>query len=652
MCGIAGIVTNGSRGLLPTDAELRSMIAELAHRGPDGSTTRIDGRVGFAHARLSIIDIEGGTQPIHNERRTVWVVFNGEIFNYLELRKDLERQGHRFYTESDTEVIVHLYEEHGDRFVDYLNGQFAIAVHDLDRRRLLLVRDRVGIRPLFYVKTDDRLVFASEIKALFALPGVRREIAAQSLGETFSLWTVTAPATSFTGVFQLAPGTMMTIDLDRDRIEPRTSSYWQWDFPLEPLPPRSEDDLAEELRSLLVDAVRLQLRADVPVGAYLSGGLDSSAIVAMISRHANNRLRTFSMTFDDPEFDEQSFQDEVAQHFGTEHTRLKITRDDIASELARTVWHVEAPIVRSAATPLLLLSRHVREAGFKVVLTGEGADEVFAGYDLFKEAAVRRFIARGSPGGPRARLLQRLYPYLANSPVRGRMAEQYFVGQPEQPSSLMFAHDSRIRTSRRALMYLRPHVREQLGGYETPGGLVDRLPSGFDRWHPLQRDQYVEAVTLMSGYLLSAQGDRVSMANSIEGRVPFLDHRVIEFANRLPPRMKLRTLKEKFLLKRAMLGYLPERIVRRTKQPYRAPDVAAFFRAGKPLPWVADILSADNLSRSPLFEPGPVAALLRKCAAGRAIGFGDNIAFMGILSTTLLHEQFVRRSAPVDGLAA
>ena len=619
------------------------MIRAVQHRGPDGLSVRVDGRVGLAHARLSIIDLEGGWQPIHNEDQTVWIVFNGEIFNYVELRRDLERQGHRFYTHSDTEVIVHLYEEHGDDFVRHLNGQFALALHDARRRRLVVARDRVGIRPVFYTAINGRFAVASEVKALFMLPEVPRRLDTGALGEIFTWWSALPPHTAFEGVLQLPPGHLLVLDLDSARSAPKISCYWDWRFPEAIVGPRSEAECADELHELLVDAVRLQLRADVPVGAYLSGGLDSSIITAIIKRYTDTPLRTFSLTFEDAEFDESAHQQAMVDHLGTEHTSIRARRSDIASAFPRTIWHAETPIVRTAPTPLMLLSGHVRASGYTVVLTGEGADEVFGGYDLFKEAKIRRFMARVPGSKYRATILQRLYPYLKNSPSSGRAFTQGFFSEGlDQIHEPWFAHMPRMTTTRRILQFFRPEIREQLSVANPYEALRATLPAEIDRWVPMGRDQYVEAHTLMSGYLLCSQGDRVAMASSIEGRFPFLDHRVIEFANRLPPTYKLKGLVEKYLLKRAFAGELPASITRRTKQPYRAPDSASFFERGEPVEYVADLMSAGPVEAAGLFDARAVGKLFDKARAGRTIGFGDNMAFVGVLSAMLLHDRFVR----------
>ena len=643
MCGIAGILS-GDGSAPASRAELAAMISQLHHRGPDGSGMLCQDQIGLAHARLSIIDLAGGQQPIHNEDQSVWIVFNGEIFNYIELRAELELAGHHFYTHTDTEVIVHLYEQHGLDFVQHLNGQFAIALWDARARRLVLARDRTGIRPLFYTSVGGRLLFASEVKALFAVPGVSRRLDPLALAETFTFWAPLAPRSVFEGVHSLPPGHLMVVEDGNERIE----RYWDWSFPDHPVTStRSAADLADELRELLIDAVRLQLRADVPVGAYLSGGLDSSVITSLIHHFTDVPLRTFSLTFEDDEFDESPHQKQLVDYLGTQHSQVRCTRADIAAALPRALWHAESPILRTAPTPLMLLSGLVREQGYKVVLTGEGADEVFGGYDIFKEARVRRFMARLPQSRMRPQLLKRLYPYLKHSPAAsGAFAQRFFSEGIEHIDDPYFAHIPRWTTTGRMAQFFSPQLREAVAGWDPYRAIEATLPKGIRGWPPLGRDQYVEAHTLMSGYLLCSQGDRMAMANSIEGRFPFLDHRVIEFANRLPPRYKLMGLTEKYLLKRSMTGLLPESVRTRSKQPYRSPDSQSFFNDGKPVEYVAELLSERRVGEAGYFDPQAVRKLVEKCRSGRAIGFGDNMAFVGILSTMWIDEIFVRGSAP------
>ncbi|HYM87202.1 MAG TPA: asparagine synthase (glutamine-hydrolyzing) [Pseudoxanthomonas sp.] len=641
MCGIAGFhgpdVNAGNARPL-----LERMIGTLAHRGPDGYGFHVEPGVGLAHARLSIIDLATGDQPIHDESRKVWTVFNGEIFNYVELRTALQAQGHRFYTQSDTEVIVHLYRRYGDRFVEHLNGQFAIALWDSERQRLVLARDRAGIRPLFHTRRHGRTWFASEVKALLAVLPECAALNPLGLVQTLTYWSATDPDTVYAGVQSLPPGCMLCIENDGSETLKR---YWDWTFPAaEETSParetRTVDEAVAELRELLVDAVRLQLRADVPVGAYLSGGLDSSGLVALIRGFTDTPVRTFSVAFEDGEFDESAHQSAMVRHLGTEHSMLRCSRRDIGEAFPRLVRHAETPVLRTAPVPLMLLADSVRTHGYKVVLTGEGADEVFGGYDIFKEAKVRRFWAKDRASRLRPRLLERLYGYLENSPVRNPAFAQSFFGQGMQHIDRpIFAHAPRWATSQRALAFLSPELLASVGPWDPLDAYERTLPAEIMSWSPLARDQYVEAKSLLAGYLLSSQGDRVAMASSIEGRFPYLDHRVIEFANRLPPSFKIRGLTEKYLLRRALADLLPADIVNRTKQPYRAPDSQSFFFDGKPLDYVAELMGADRIRAAGYFDAAAVGRLFEKCRAGRATGFADNQAFVGVLSTMLLHDE-------------
>jgi asparagine synthase (glutamine-hydrolysing) len=648
MCGIAGCLELGTCAE-PDAQDLLPVIDALSHRGPDSTGVFHEGPVGLAHSRLSIIDLAGGQQPIANEDGTVQVVFNGEIFNYLELRAELLARGHRFRTLSDTEVIVHLYEERQENFVDALNGQFAIAIWDARRRALVLARDRVGIRPIFWTKVGSRFWFASEIKALMRVPGTRRRLTARGLAEVLTFWSPAEETAWFEGMKPLAPGSVMTVKAG-DTAEPRAVRYWDWPFVAEPdLDPRPIEQCAEELEALLIDAVRLQMRADVPVGAYLSGGLDSSLVTALARRHTDTEINTFSIGFDDPELDESEYQDIMARTLGTRHARVRCTARDIALAFPRAIWHAEVPLVRTAPTPLMLLSRLVRDNGLKVVLTGEGSDEVFAGYDIFKEARVRRFWARRPGSTLRPKILARLYPYLATSPTSvPAFARGFFSQGLDKIDSPLFSHLPRWATTRRAWRFFSAGLRDALADFDPQQHIEASLPAAAASWPPLARDQYLEAHTLLSTYLLSSQGDRMAMASSVEARFPYLDHRVVELAARLPPSFKLFGLREKYILKRAFSQQVPETIRRRPKQPYRAPDSRAFFEEGRPLGYVAELLSPSSLADAGYFDPVSTGLLVAKCARGEAVGFADNQAFVAILSTMLVHHMFVRNLGPLE----
>lgn len=636
MCGIAGIYNLGA-GAVATEAELEAMIAQLHLRGPDGTGFLLRPSIGLAHARLSIIDLEGGRQPIRNEDGTVWTVFNGEIFNFIELRADLERQGHRFYTHSDTEVIVHLYEEYGDDFVQHLNGQFAIALWDESRQRLLLVRDRVGILPLYYSERGGRLLFGSEIKALLPVLGESPRLNPEALDQLMTFWAPVSPQTLFDGVFEVPPGQMLLAE----RGELRRRTYWDWQYPADG--DYSTDDvdaLAEELRTLLIDATRLRLRSDVPVGAYLSGGLDSSVLVSLIHHYGGVPLRTFSIGFEDAGLDEGSYQRQMIEHVGADHSFIHCRYGDVAEHFPNTIWRAEAPVLRTAPVPMSLLSGLVRQQGYKVVLTGEGSDEVLGGYDIFKEAKIRQFWARQPESRLRPLLLQRLYPYLKLNERQGQLYLQSFFGVGlEAPDRPYFSHLPRWTSTAKVKEFFSDGLRGRLSA-DPLERMVASLPAAIRTWHPFNRAQYIEAKSLMAGYLLASQGDRMLMANSIEGRFPFLDHRVIEFAARLHPRLKMKGLNEKYLLKRAMGRYLPPAITQRHKQPYRAPDIASFF-GGRTPDYVEAMLSEDTIRRYGYFDASRVALLLRKIRAGRAIGNKDNMALVGMLSTQLWHHLFI-----------
>ena len=640
MCGIAG-----QARIHPNAAPFPSaapMLAALHHRGPDGQGSYQDELVQLGHTRLSIIDLEGGAQPLANEDGTVWVSFNGEIFNFIELRQSLEAAGHRFASHSDTEVLVHAYEEYGDAFLDRLNGQFCFALWDKRRRRLLLVRDRVGILPLYYCRCGDRLLFASEIKALLPLRDASPALDPLALDQLFTFWAPASPNTLFAGIKEVPPGHLLVLE----QGELRESTYWDWTFPDQGQEwTGSASALADELRALLTDATRLRLRADVPVGAYLSGGLDSSALVALIRRVSGVQLTTFSLGFEDAALDEGGYQQQLVNHLGVAHHRTLCTRDDIARDFYDCIRATEMPLLRTAPVPMRRLSALVRSRGHKVVLTGEGADEVLGGYDLFKEAKIRAFWARQPDSAWRSLLLKRLYPWLDLSSRQGLAYLRNFYGVGlDQADHPFFAHLPRWQTTAQCKQFFAPELQARLRE-RAEDALAAGMPAAIHRWHPFQRSQYVEAKTLMAGYLLSAQGDRMLMANAVEGRFPFLDHRVIAFANRLPPRLKMAGLNEKYLLKLAMKDLLPAAILQRPKQPYRAPDIPSFFQ-GQPPAYVDDLLSETLLRRYGYFDPAKVALLVKKARQGRAIAFRDNMALLGILSTQIWHQIFIEGFHP------
>jgi asparagine synthase (glutamine-hydrolysing) len=638
MCGIAGILSQNSEPVDP--GLLDRMIGTIGHRGPDEQGRYVASPIGLAHARLSIIDVAGGQQPMHSRDKTLSVTFNGEIFNYLELREALEQKGHRFATRSDTEVILHLYDEKGEDCVKDFNGQWAFALWDSRRRRLFLSRDRIGVRPLFYSFVDGHLIFASEIKALLAHPGIRRELDLKALDQIFTFWAPLAPRTIFKNIHTLPPGHSLSVDASGHRVY----RYWQPDFTTSP-ELVDEKKCAERLLELLVDATRLRLRSDVPVGAYLSGGLDSTVVTTLIKRFTDNPLRTFSVTFDDAEFDESRYQDEVVTFLQADHARVRCSAGDIARVFPDVIWHTEQPILRTAPAPLYLLSRLVRESGYKVVLTGEGADEMLGGYDIFKEAKIRQFWAARPDSRVRPLLLKRLYPYLKNVQSQSDAYLKAFFRIGNDASGCFFSHLPRWQLTARLKLLFSEDVRSQLADLDAYEELKQSLPPDFARWDGFSRAQYLETAVLLPGYILSSQGDRMAMAHAVEGRFPFLDHRVVEFAASLPARMKMKVLNEKYLLKRATGHLIPESVRKRSKQPYRAPDAKCFVepdRTGKWPDYVEDLLSPSRLRETGIFNPAAVGQLVAKARAGNATGIKDNMGLVGVLSTELVNHRFIK----------
>ena len=651
MCGIAGMFER-KRTRSVVEADMRQMLAALRHRGPDEFGILLDREIGLGNARLSIIDLGGGSQPIANEDETLWIVFNGEVFNYIELRADLEKLGHRFRTSSDTEVILHMFEEYGPQCLNKLNGQFAIAIWDKNKRQLFLGRDRLGVRPLFYTHTTDgALVFASEIKSILSTKRVNAEIDPAIVEQVFTYWSPLSPNTVFRGIKELPPGHFLIADNQSVQVE----RYWKNEFPMDAdglntNGTRRVEEVIEEFRALLIDACRIRLRADVPVGSYLSGGLDSSTIASVVRRHTTNKLVTFSIAFSDQKFDESEFQMEMAAHLGTEHHVVRATHSEIADVFPQVVWHTEVPLMRTAPAPMFMLSKLVRDTGYKVVLTGEGADEFLAGYDIFKEAKVRRFWAQQPGSKLRPQLFKSLYPDIGLSQSNASYLAAFFGEGLMDVNSPVYSHAIRWRNNRRTRRFLDDRVTANSSSSGVDE-VAATLPPEFKRWSPLARAQFLEISVFLSQYLLSSQGDRMGMAHSIEGRFPFLDYRMVEFCNRLDPRLKMRCLTEKWLLKEAAQPWLPDIIRRRPKRPYRAPIHRSFFNEKTPA-YVREVLSPENIKAAGLFKSGSIEQLIRKIDAGGVIGETDDMALAGIISTQLVHEQFVKNFPSIPSLSS
>jgi asparagine synthase (glutamine-hydrolysing) len=636
MCGICGIVRRDGP---PDLALLRRMMSRLGHRGPDGNGFYRDQRAALGHTRLAIIDASGGAQPLCNEDGTVWVTFNGEIFNYVELGAELRHRGHIFRTASDTEVIVHAWEEWGEECFARFNGQWAVALWDRQAERLVLSRDRLGVRPLFFMCGSAGLLFASEVKSLFADPSVRRTFDPSGLHQTFTYWSPVAPRTVFRDIEQLEPGYYAILDRDGFRKVP----YWRITFPergCEPIQDTQEN--ARALRDRIVEATRLRfLRSDVPVGAYLSGGLDSSVTATVIARYTGAPLHTFSLRFSDGEFDEGQYQKKMSAVLGTQHQDIMVSPSDIAAVFPEVIWHAETPILRAAPAPLFLLSKLVRDSGYKVVVTGEGADEVLAGYDLFREAQVRLFWSRDPRSAKRTRAAELLYPWMTRSPGLMPAFARSFFGRHLDPGDPALSHRPRWDSTSVIRGMLSQDMQDRMGRADAED-VVAAMPPASKSWDPLSRAQWLEMTTLLAGYILASQGDRMLMANSVEGRFPFLDRDVVDFANTLPARHKLFGLEEKYLLKRAFADLVPDDIIHRPKQPYRAPDATSFFTPDRPA-WFDEVMAERAIAAAGVFEPSLVAGLLAKCrrTGGENMSNTDNMRVLAVVSTQLTHECFI-----------
>lgn len=597
MCGIAGMAFRDPAR--PSDpATLRRMADILRHRGPDGDGFHVAPGIGLAFRRLAIIDLATGEQPIANEDGTVVAVCNGEIYNHVELRARLAAAGHRFRTASDVETIVHLYEDQGDRFVDHLRGMFAIALWDAPRRRLLLARDRFGIKPLYYAATDEALVFGSEQKAILASGAVTPEPDLQGMRQLLTHGRTVTPRTMVRGIGKLAPGCMLAWSCGRMT----TSRYWDVTFPArDAYETRPDREWAEGLREKLAESVRLHLRSDVPVGAWLSGGIDSSSVAALMASTVADPVKTFTMRTEDPAFDElhgkRALDDFPA--FRLDGHRVLCGPEDFEL-LPAAIWHTEGQVLATISTGQLRVARASAEH-VKVVMCGEGADELLGGYSWYPTLpfleplfmlprAARQWIARLSP-------VRRRWPGAAGT-IAGPRAMDF-----ERYSNSI----SHLATQSAATRLFSAEVLDALNR-DAPSPDAAPPPPGFDAWHPFARMQYFDIRhRLGDGVVLTL--DAATMAHSVEARVPFLDHELAAFCASIPPRVKLRRLREKYVLRRAMERVLPREIAWRRKSPMRAPYDP--WRGRDLPPFARDELSDVRLREAGYFDPAKVAAALR-----------------------------------------
>jgi asparagine synthase (glutamine-hydrolysing) len=623
MCGICGIY---NRDGAPVDGVLLDrMSATLAHRGPDGDGAYLSERVGLGHRRLSIIDVDGGTQPISNEDGSLHLVFNGEIYNFIELREDLEKRGHLFKTRSDTEVILHGYEEWSFECVNRFNGIFAFALWDSKSERLFLARDHLGVKPLYYVDLGKRILFASEIKALLADRACPREVDLNALGQLFSLRYVASPGTLFSGIRKLPPAHFMIVS--SQGIE--TRRYWHWKPQIRT--EIDENSLVETYQELLKDAVRLQMRSDVPVGLYLSSGIDSGVLLALMQQHSASSVHTFTIGFEEGErTNETDDAREMAERFGADHTEMMVTPEDYQKYYERYLWDIEEPVGNETAAAFyfvsLLASRKV-----KVALTGQGADEPWAGYPRHKGARLSEFYSRL----PRF-VTDRLVAGPVGALAKNEQLKRGAISLGERDVLTRFVKVYSFYDSSMKARLFKPWVREQIStnGIEAKQALK-RLQSDVAPLDPLTQMLYIDTRANLPDDLLMV-ADKTSMANSVEARVPFLDYRLVEFIETLPPRLKLRLLQGKYLHKKALEKWLPKRVVYRKKKGFENP-IDAWLR-DRMRHYVGDCLLSDKSAVNRYFNRSYVRELVSQHEAGKQ-NYLRHIYLL--ISFELWHGQFI-----------
>jgi len=596
MCGIAGIVSLCDKPVRLED--VRSMCNAMIHRGPNDEGFHIAPGVGLGMRRLSIIDLEGGHQPVHNEDGTVTVVFNGEIYNFGSLRQTLESQGHTFRTHSDTEVIVHLYEEHGESCVEKMRGMFAFALWDQRQRKLMIGRDRLGKKPLFYTVAGDRLVFGSELKVVLQVPEVERRINWESLRHYLGTQSTPLDESILADIHKLPPAHILTATPWRGiEVKP------YWDLRFEPDYTKTEDEWIERLRNLLEESVRLRMISDVPLGAFLSGGVDSSSVVAMMSRISSRPVKTFSIGFEEREFNELEYARNVARQFGTEHHEL-VLEPDVLGFIDNFAWYLDEPFGDSSAIPTYMVSRLAAES-VTVVLSGDGGDELFAGYDRYViENRERRYELIPRPVRNIAAAVGDVMPegmkgrnFLRHLRYEGvdRYLDSGVLFKPVQLASL-----------------LQPDAFRQVQPFSAAD--IRRVLAQRGSRHWLSTLQYLDTKLYLPNDILT-KVDRMSMAHSIEARVPLLDHHFVEFAATIPPELKFRGNTTKYIFKKAMEGILPNDILYRTKRGFAVP-LSRWFR-GQLNDFVRDLLLDSTSRQRGIFNPAYVERLLELNARGR-----------------------------------
>ncbi|MFH9089269.1 asparagine synthase (glutamine-hydrolyzing) [Streptomyces sp. NPDC017673] len=629
MCGIAGFLSpRTSAGAAPD--VITSMLGLIRHRGPDEAGYYLDDGCAMGTVRLAVVDIAEGAQPMADPAERYWICFNGELYNHRELRAELERLGRVFRTRSDTEVVLQAWAQWGPACLPRFNGAFALAVRDAVTDELVLARDRFGKRPLFYTECGGDFLFASEMKAFHAFPGFRFALDPAQLLSIYAAWTPLPDGTPFAGIRQLPPGSLLTVRDGRQLLE--TYEELRLDVPLFA---GTEAEAVARVHETLRESVELRLGGDVEVAVYLSGGLDSTIVTRLAAELSPGKLRTFSVSFDDPAFDESDSQRVVASRFGTRHSSLRVTDADIARHFPAAVRHAEVPAFRTAFVPMYLLSRRVRDEGIKVVLSGEGADEAFLGYSLFRETLLRAAWNELSPDERAARIAG-LHPELSHFGPAHRASVMGLMHQfSTERLPGLFSHEMRYQNGRFAARLL----KDRDDPFAALLALVRETP-GYAELTPVQKAQWLEYKTLLPGYLLSTQGERMSLAHGVENRCPFLDPAVVRLAASVNFRFDDGS-DEKAILKKAFRGELPESSLTRPKQPYRAPG-SAVFKDQRP-DYLELLLSDTELRALDCVEPVFARKLTDKIMSTPAaqISTKEDQAFVYLLSTVVLNQQFV-----------
>ena len=629
MCGIAGFVTDvrdGSNERRDSAAILESMCAAIRHRGPDDQGMEIKGPAALGMRRLSIIDLAGGHQPMSGEDDSVTIVFNGEIYNYLELEPLLESRGHRFRSRSDTEVVVHAYEEFGPRCLDMLRGMFAFAIWDDAKQTLFLARDRVGKKPLYYSLTaNDTLVFGSELKSLLRHPEIKRQIDPEALDAYFTFGYVPDPLSIFKGIHKLPPGHYLNF------VNGRISVHEYWDFQFETTEERQEKDYTDELRSLLDESVRLRLISDVPLGAFLSGGIDSSTVVALMARNMDQPVKTFSIGFHEDSYNELEFARLTAKKFGTDHHEFIVTPDicDIVDEL---VWHFDEPFADSSAIPTYMVSKLARDH-VTVILSGDGGDEVFGGYTRYVVEQKRKLFSH-LPGFVRKGLMGPLSRNLPHATL-GRN----FLHNVALDSLDRYLDSVSIFTAlNRELLYT-DDFRGALAYNTQASALFRELACKVASGDAIDKLLYIDSKTYLPGDILT-KVDRMSMAVSLEARAPLLDHKLIEFMGRTPAALKVAGYETKYLLKQAVKDLVPEEILNRPKQGFGVPVQEWINKQLRGR--IRDTLTPSRMRERGYLEPAYVEILLDEHDAGRR---DHSMAVWTLFMFELWHREFMDDSS-------